>query len=624
MLEMKTIQLLTVLAVSLMCGAAACQTTPEPKGDEKDTEAADPGIPADFNDYLRKVYPGLDPGGEHDLFALKDPKDKDKRHEYTIAMTQMIIDYMMALDMGSTIAKVFDQYSRGKEANQVTFKVLHAIVLLHYPPGRPNVNEAEKLLREAAEKAPDYAFPWFLLAQYFEFPRLMQIADTSPRDVLADLDKALEINPKFLRAVLLKSQVYLRANPPRVVEVKEMIAPFLVTLPPVLDDFHDLMMVFAATHSDAELTAKIKELKESGKLTDQQHVRCLRVKVHGQLQLYQFDAAIETLEEMVKLIKPVESPADAIAVNQQLAACWGSKAMRIKQTDPEFIEPGNSEKFAQFSEVAATLHALCAELERKYLPLALRGMQARMYVEFLVYGLGKAEMGLDWLTKYLAETDLSTAQRTVLDNLHNKVGIIVNPTEEGLLTLYEGYVAADDMENLAISLIAAENNMKVQQEHFKTERALTFFIGQLDNRIRLTVGSAAILAADTALQIGADAIQRAGEAIATRLEKETELNSDEQAKLQGQLCDALMLVGHRPSQERGIRHAAKMIEESTADNIRNMMPAVLNAWQGEKFWKGLKTPPAAPGVMDRRDPKKAAAWLKKLADAVKAEIVKPE
>jgi tetratricopeptide (TPR) repeat protein len=617
---MKMIQLLAPLLAVLLTGAVCGQPTPQPEGDaEKETAEADPGIPADFNDYLRKVYPGLDPGGEHDVFALKDPKDKDKRHEYTVAMTQLIIDYMTALNMGSTIAKVFDQYSRGKEANQVTFKVLHAIVLLNYPPGKPNASEAEKLLYEATEQAPDYAFPWYVLAHYFDYQRLTQLPDVSPRDVLTKLDKALEINPKFLRAVLLKAQVYRMANPPRVAEVKTMIEPFLTTLPPVLDDFEDLMLVFAGTHSETEFTTKIKELKESGKLSEQQQVRCLSVRVRGQLALYQFDAAIETLEEMIRLIKPADSPAEALRAHQQLAACWGSKAMRLKQTDPELIEPGNSEKFTQFAEEASALHAQCAELERKHLPLALRGMQARMYVEFLVYGLGRAEQGLDWLTKYLAETDLSTAQRTVLDNLHNKVGIIVNPTEDGLLDLYEGYKAADDMENLAISLGLAVQNLKLKGEHFKTERALTFFLGELDNRIRLTVGFAAFLAADTAIQLGGDAPPRAGEAIATRLEKEPELNSEEQAKLQAQLAEALELGGHRPSQERGIRHVAKLIEESTADGIRNMMPGILNVWQAEDFWKGLKAPPPAPGVMDKRDPRKAAAWLKKLADAIKAE-----
>jgi hypothetical protein len=615
---MKTIRLLALAVILLMGSAAACQTTPKPEGDGKDAEAVDPGIPADFNDYLRKLYPGLDPGGEHNLFALKDPKDKEKRHEYTIAMTQLVLEYMTTLDMGSTIAKVFDQYSRGKEATQVTFKVLHAVVLRYYPASKPNISESEKLLREVTDQAPDYAYPWFLLAQFFEFPRMLQLQNTSPRDVLAALDKALEIKPDFLGAMLLKCQVYMQANPPRVADVKDLITPFLAKLPSRLDDFELLMMLYATSQSEKELEAKVKELIDGGKLSNAQEFRLRRVQVLGQVDLNQLDAAAINLTEMLKLIRQSEQPSEAIWTNRQLADCWGKKAMRVRTLDPELSDPASRKNFDEFTAEAIALYGLCAEIERQHLPLALRGIEARGYVEFLVF-CERFERARDWLVKYLAETDLAAPQRTVLDNLRILIDVQLNPTEDGLLDMYESYVASDNMEKLALSLGLAEQNVKLKQEHFKTERALTFFLGQLDNRVRMTVGFAAVLAADTALQIGGDAIQRAGEAIAARFEKETELNSEEQAKLQAALCGALQLGGHRPSQERGIRHAAKLIEESTAEGLRNMMPAILNVWSGASYLKGLKNPVAEPSAMERFRPKEATAWLKKLADAVAKE-----
>jgi hypothetical protein len=602
---MKSLALLLML---LLAAPAFCQEDPK----------EDPGIPADFNDYLRKQYPGLDPDGKHNLYALKDPTNEDERHDYTIAMTQMILAYMGELQMGSTVSKVFDQYSRGKEGNQATFKVLHAIVLMHYPPGQPNVNEAQKLLHEAEQQAPKYAYPWFLQAWFFEYPRLLQIENTSPRDALAALDKALEIRPYFLRATLLKCQIYAQAQPPRLAEVKELIVPYFKTLPDIPEDFEDLIELYRHTHSQAELDAKIKELNETGNLTPLKKYLCARQQAIGQLSLNQFDTAIGSLELMIKMVDTKEQPSDAIWVYRRLSECWGSKAKLLKDADPELREPGNQASFDQYLAEAARLHEICANIEREHLPLAVRGREARMFTEFLL-NIGKVERALEWLGNYLKGTDLAASQRNVLQNLHDQLSVLLNPTEEGLLDLYESYLAADNMDRLMLALQGAEFKLRTEGLHFKTERAVKFFISQLDNRIRLIVGYAAILAADTAVQLGGEWLAKAGDAIATRLEKEPELNSDEQAELQATLCDALKLSTHRPSQERGIRHAAKLIEGAASPSARSMMQGMLTVWQDESFWSALKTPPAKPGSRDKTSPTGAAAWLKKLADAVKAE-----
>ena len=105
---------LIAILLLLVFAVPACAQAPakEEKKEDKQDEVIELGIPADFNAYLKKTYPNLDPGGEHDLFNLKDYKDKNKRHAYTVAMTQLLISYMTDLGLGSTIAKQFDQYAR--------------------------------------------------------------------------------------------------------------------------------------------------------------------------------------------------------------------------------------------------------------------------------------------------------------------------------------------------------------------------------------------------------------------------------------------------------------------------------------------------------------------------------
>lgn len=613
-------RLIALTLVSLLLLAATAAFAQEPQPAPKEEQAEDPGIPADFNAYLKKTYPGLDPGGKHDPFNLKDPKDKAERHDYTVAMTQLLLEYMGTLDMGSTISKLFDQYSRGKVGNTVTFKVLHALVLMYYPPGQPNITEAEKLLREAAERAPDYAYPWFLLAQ-FEYLRFVEIENTSPRAVLQAVDKALEIKPDFLRAVLLKGQVYMRANPPRSTEVQAMLAPFVkdqLTGNP--DDFEDLLRLYVSCHGADALYSLCRNLAESGRLDTSLKVRALRVQTTVRMANGQWDDSIGLLEELLKLQSAEVDPAIAAWGHERLARCWTLKAMDLKVGDPELAKPGSKEKFDSFIAEADAQHRACADIEREHMPLALRGSYARSYAEFLTKGLGKLEAARDWLKEYLRTTDLVKSQRTILDNQLRLIELQLDPTEEGLISFYESRVAADEMDELAISLALAREKVRLEGQHFKLQRSLKFFLSQLDNRQRLTSAYAAWLAADTARQIGDGATAQAGKDIATRIEKETELNSQAQADLLASLSEALVLVDHRESQERGIRQCAKLIEAGRENrDIRKLMKDVVDTWADEAFRKGLKNPPDAPSRRDLFSPDTVVAWLNKLADAVKAE-----
>ena len=671
-------RLIAILLLLLLAAPAFAQApAKDDKKDEK-AEAVDLGIPADFAAYLKKRFPQLDPGGEHDLFNLKDYKDADKRHNYTVAMTQLLISYMSELGLGSTIAKQFDQYARGKEGNQVTFKVLYAVVLMYYPPGQPNTTEAEKLLREATEAAPNYAYPWFLLAN-FEFARFQQIEGASPRPVLQALEKALTIRPDFLRAVLLKSQVYLGANPPRAADVREMIEPFVSTkLPAAGDDFEDTLRLYTACHKVDELIALVKKLVDSGKLSNEQKIRAFQVQTGLRLQSDRFDEAIDELNRMLAWIKPEDNPDAALLAHKRLALCWGTKAMNIRMQDKSLADPQNKKDFDTYLAAAEDEHQICADIETKYLPMALHGLEARQYVEFIYRAKGDPEAARDWLKKYLETTDLTASQRNVLENLLKLLEIELNPTEDGLIDLYESYVSQDDMEKLGASLAMAQENIKLKgRPRFRMERSLKFFVSQLDNRIRQIAGIAAFLVADTALnyvkdtavaadearqndetakknaeeaakeggdkakaaeevarktaeklkaanealKVAKQALRDAAAALATRLEKEPELKSDAQAELQENLSKAIILIGDRAAQERAARHEAKLILAAKLDNsIRSLMKVIAAVWSDKDFVDGLKNKPPKISKTDLFSPDKTAAWLEKLADALKLDV----
>ncbi|MCB9894530.1 MAG: hypothetical protein H6839_08780 [Planctomycetes bacterium] len=680
MTRLFAILLVLLFAVPLCAQAPKDGDNKDEKKDEKKEEkpeADDLGIPADFTAYLKKRFPQLDPGGEHDLFNLKDYKDADKRHEYTVAMTQLLIIYMSELGMGSTVAKQFDQYARGKEGNQVTFKVLYAVVLMYYPPGQPNTTEAEKLLREATEAAPNYAYPWFLLAN-FEFARFTQIDGTSPRPVLQALEKALTIRPNFLRAILLKSQVYLSATPPRAADVREMIEPFVTTkLAASGDDFEDTLKLYAACHKLDEFVALIKSLVDSGKLSNVQKVRAYQQLCRLRTDMKQWDEAIDDLERMLQWIDPESDPDAALMAHTRLAMCWGTKAMDLRAANKDTSDPKVKQDIETYIAAAQSEHQLCVEIELKYLPLALRGLQARQYVQFL-YGTQGAEPARDWLKSYLGDNDLTSSQRNVLENLLSLLEIELNPTEDGLINLYENYVSQDDMEKLGASLAMAKENISLKgSARFRKERSLKFFVSQLSNRVRQIVGIDAWLVADTAvnyvkdMQLAADearqnaeaarknadaaaeeggekaklaqevlkkaneksklaneelesakkALADAASAIADRLEKETELKSEAQAELQEALSKALIQIGDLAAQERGARNESKLILAAKEDKeIRGLMKGLAAVWSDKEFLDKLKNKPPKISRTDLFSPEKTGNWLEKLADSIKKDI----
>jgi hypothetical protein len=187
--------------------------------------------------------------------------------------------------------------------------------------------------------------------------------------------------------------------------------------------------------------------------------------------------------------------------------------------------------------------------------------------------------------------------------------------------MFQGLIDKDDMEGLAAALIMRRDRVKVQGEHFKEVASLDMFIAMLDNRLRLVVECAAFLAADTALQLGADAIDRAGQAIVKRLQAEEELNSEAQSILNAELCSALKLLGSVKHMEAGVRHVAKLIEgASERTDVGSLMRRIVTVWNDPALLESLKPAMESPQRRELVSASGATQWLRKLANHMKAQL----
>lgn len=577
------------------------------------------GVPADYNEFLKTILPDTDPGGAHDIFNLKNPTGKKERHEYTQAMAGLLSAYLSpSLDFGATLSKLFDQYARGKEANSPVFKTLYSIVLLYYPPGSPNTSEAQQLLREAATLAPDFAYPHYMLAQ-IELARVTQLDGVSPRATLQAIDKALEIQPDFLRAVLLKCEVYFEYKPPRTREILELIKPWLdAKLPEHGADFESVLEVYARCDG-ADLEQRLKDYLESGKLSSKQQRTVHKVRGTLHFQKARYDEAISDFEALQKSLTIESDPSLSVTVRKWLAMCWDMKARALKS---QLNEPESKKRHDEFIEKAVELHRECARIETEHYPIHMRGDNAIQFVDFLAYGLSRKTEARDWLSEYLKNTDLNRSYRNRLENTLNILVADINPSEENTIAIYRGHMQRGDLERLAVSLGVARERITIQNEHFKQASSLQFFLEVIDSGNRVVDGYAAYLAADTALQLGGESIARTGDALLTRLEKETELKSESQAALHANLASAIKLLGSWVHIEKAVRFSAKMVESAQDELIvRDLTRPIINNWNDETMLNKLNPPLRPARGMALIDAVEAADWLnKKLAPAVKKTI----
>lgn len=598
------------LCLLLIAVLAACPAFAQEDGaneGEKELPAR-AEIPADFTEYIQRVFPSLDPEGEHDLFDLQNPSDPDKLHEYTGQMARLVLLYVNQLEMGATLSKLFDQYSRGRYAEYPAFKVMHAILLLQYPPGRRDAVEAEKLLREVAAQHPTFAYPWYYLAQVAQLNAANR-QDRGLAERLRLIDRALEIRPNFLQAKVVKAGILVTTN--RTAAAVALIEPLVKgDLPPDADDYADLLRWYAIAAGSAALHTVVDAHLAKEDLPPGYRVRALHLKARAFMVELRFDDAIGLLEQALQNTDPKREPNAHIQMLIDSGECWSRKAMVLQRDNP-----GKRDEAAKMLDEAMRYLRLAAEVEREHLPIAMRGMYADQYVVYMWQGQGKREEAVNWISEYLKETDLTAARRAALSSRLQEILLEVNPTETGRLSLFESYVQQDDLPKLERALESSRQSVRTQQESFKTERALTLFTQLLRNPVRQIVRDSAFLSAETALAIGGDAPARAAAAIAARFEEEKECSSDEQADLQYELCNALARLGDQPSMERVVRHFAGLVDETSSFGP---YPRVLTVWNHEEFLKNLKHAPER--FARRRNNTEAAKWLRELADGIRKEI----
>lgn len=622
---MKPVLTLIVALFVLSCPVAAQDADPkdppagEAKPEAKDGDELDAGLVADFNAFIKRECPDIDAGGKHDIYNLKDPTDKQERHDYTGAMSRLILLYMQQMKMGATLAKVFDQQSRGKLADSPTFKVLHAVVLLYYPPGKPNLTRSLELLREAADRAKDYAYPWFFLAQY-ELDKLRRDPAIGPREVFEALDKATTLQKDFIPAILLRCEVLLSARPPRMDEAAKLIAPYAANPPEVGDDFDSIILLQNTLLGTREFHEWADKLIASKSVSDRNKVRLLSRTANRHIADQQFDDAIADAEAGLSKAKAESDAEHAIQLNRLVASCWSAKAMDLQRRNPG-LEGKLRTEFEQMMAAAGNHIRACAEIEAKWRPIALRGTEALQYVLFLASTMGDLDGAVQWLDAYLKGTDLVAAQRYTLENMHARLVATIEGTDDSLIDLYESFLAQDDLKQLETALKVAREQARTNVQRFKTARALTFFLGLLSNRERGIVATVAFLAADTALQMTEVDRMQASKAIADRHLAEIECLTEEQAELQAELGDAVKKLGIRADQARVARHQGTLIEGLGMTQYK-IATKVAPVWSDEAFLKTLKDKPKQISSLELRTPAKAAAWLKSLADKLEAD--KPE
>jgi hypothetical protein len=610
-----------IVSALLLCAAPVFGQNDPARPAEKPAEAEAPtslGISAEIAPFIRKLYPEIDPAGEHDVFALKNYTDPARRHAYTDQMTRLLLVYIQRLDLGSTLSKVFDQYSRGKHGGQPTFKVLHAVQLLHYPPGVNNWQEAEKLLREAAAQAPDYAYAWYLVAQ-IELGKLSAGMVSSPASVTAAVDAALKIKPDFVGAVLIKAELMLKSRPPKEAEALKLIEPHLAKVPDSPTDLEGALRIYGAAATRDAMLKQIEEIAKRPGLGKQHRYTCFTLAATACNQVKNFDGALEWMEKARAAIDIEVDPDAMVRSARAVGDIWGMKAARIVEKDPRL----QGESRAQFDACVAEARRYfleAVELERKHMPIELRGREAMAYGVFL-YNNNYLEDALLWLNDYLAKTDLPANIRNSLESLQLRIRTLIDPNEEIQVEQYEDLRDRREDTALLLALQGAIANLETRGIHFKTERALRFFLGELKHKDRRIVELCARLGADTARTAGGESIAEAGKALADRFEQEIECKSAEQASLQIALCKAILLTdergtGHAPSQARAARHLKKLVDALPENSVGIELGKVVAVFTNREFQSAIKDAPRVPSSLQRNRRDAVSEWLGKLAETL--------
>lgn len=588
------------------------------KTDEKEADnSVDPdefSLKTDFIAYIKKLNPGLDPEGKHDLFNLQNPTGKE-RHEYTGNMAKLMLIYLQRLHYGSMVAKLFDQYARGQYANEAVFNCLYGLLLTQYPPGNSNWVDAQKYLNKAISLAGNkFAWAQYLLGE-IELGKLRAGATSSASVALGYANDALTDSPNFLKAKLLKVRIYLAANPPAQPEAAKILDTLKNKIPANPDDYEEVLTHYGNAFTNEKLVELIDQQLVGGKLSNAHKERAYSVAAIALRQAGKLDEAIDYMRKVLDLSDPKANPEPAIRAHGFMAQCWGIKAINLRRSDPDLKEGDNQKDFDTFVEGARKNHEKAAMLEAEYQPIDYRGVEASAYVVFLYRGVARLEDALVWLEDYLAKTDLPATRRESLERVAARIRNILDPDESGLLEQIRDSIKSKDDGNLRAALRTTTQNV-ARGIHLKSDEAKDLMTELVNHHDREVTAMAALLLADTVTQREGQDRSAAAKVIVTRFEKEKETKTPEQSSLQQSLLQALRLVGDWKALAAAARHM-KVLLDSADFRIRNELAFVVAVLHDKQFLGLLGAD--APETLARRNLKKPAKvkdWMDELADAL--------
>jgi hypothetical protein len=189
----------------------------------------------------------------------------------------------------------------------------------------------------------------------------------------------------------------------------------------------------------------------------------------------------------------------------------------------------------------------------------MRGPAAASYIEFLGRQIGDYPGVIAWLTDYLKTTDLRLSVRSALERLLNDIQSGSGDEAAAMKNLKRA-LEAENVNELIIELARQADNVRAGSFHFRQPTSFQFFLELMSHQNAVVAQLVAFLLVDSSLQSAKpEDIESAANAIASRLEKETEMTTEARAQFQGQLISALLIFDKRAIDLRAIKALRKIV-----------------------------------------------------------------
>lgn len=553
-----------LLFLCLLFAATGCAQTPDAKKDDPKAEAP-PEAKADLTDFIKKQYPELDPAGEHNYTKIKNYTDARKRFVYTRAMARLLSFYISSCGHGALIAKQFDAWANTELVNQPTFNLLHAVVCMLYPDGRPNLAGAQELLNKVLRLEPKYEYAHFLKAR-FQYAAL-EGGTGSRRELEESLDAAMT-QPDFLEAMTLKARFLVTRQPAENASAKALLDKCFECTPDDPATFQDMMGLYAQATSVSALKDKLELHISSGKLSKRYEgeARAFLGYALSSPTEKSYDAAIKSFDAAFALVKPQDDPAAVIRWHIKVAGTWASMAVELRGSKTT-VEGQDKKLYDGYVKAARDHVALAAELERTHIPVDMRGPAASAYIEFVGAQIGDFQAVINWLAGYLDSTALRASVRGAFEALLNDMRARINGDEAAAMKNLKDAEAKGESEFIP-ELARQADNVRQAKFHFKQPESFQYFLKHMSHQNALVAQLVSFILVDSAMvSTKAEDIEAAANAIASRLEQEKEMTTAARAEFQGALIASLLIFDKRNIDLRAIK-ALRAIVVGTEDLMK--------------------------------------------------------